>query len=220
MKTILMLILATLPSVEVPKITPENINKYFYEIALNREFSPERDNHMIKRWEGNIKVYCQGTWSKALKLELKKIIKDLKPLIGKRTIFLVKDKKLSNFIIYLGHGDNYVNLIKPMATKRIAENYGIFRASVYSNGVISKATMNVDIHRAKDLALQKHLLREEFTQALGLMNDSTMFPDSIFYSEFSKTTKYSTIDKILIRRLYSDKLKPGMKKKQVMKALK
>ncbi|NJL11596.1 MAG: DUF2927 domain-containing protein [Microscillaceae bacterium] len=59
-------------------------------------------------------------------------------------------------------------------------------------------------------ALQAHLLREELTQALGLVNDSWHCPQSIFYQGWTHTQSWAAIDRWLIRSLYHPKLKPGM----------
>ena len=69
--------------------------------------------------------------------------------------------------------------------------------------------MYVDINKANTLE-QKHLLREEFTQSLGLAKDSGLYDDSIFQSEWTSTTEYSTIDRDLIRLLYHPTMISGL----------
>ena len=56
----------------------------------------------------------------------------------------------------------------------------------------------------------KHVVLEELTQVLGLVNDAVEFQDSIFYDGFSSLTKLTDIDKLLIEMLYSDAVKPNM----------
>ena len=63
--------------------------------------------------------------------------------------------------------------------------------------------MYVDIYRANDQE-QKHLLREELTQSLGLFNDSYKYPESIFYQDWTTTTEYAQIDRELIDMLYNE----------------
>lgn len=75
--------------------------------------------------------------------------------------------------------------------------------------------MYVDIFRANETE-QKHLLREELTQSLGLGKDSPWYSDSIFQQTFStKTTEYAEIDKELIRLLYHPDMAIGLNKVQV-----
>ena len=66
---------------------------------------------------------------------------------------------------------------------------------------------------------RSHLIREELTQSLGLMNDSNKYKDSIFYQEWTDIAEYSEIDKAVIKLLYQKKIEPGMSKEQVLNAL-
>ena len=58
--------------------------------------------------------------------------------------------------------------------------------------------MYVDIYRANTIE-QRHLLREELTQSLGLAKDSFKYPNSIFQSSWTQTLNYMEIDKDMIR---------------------
>ena len=63
----------------------------------------------------------------------------------------------------------------------------------------------VDLNRTVgETEFQKHILREELTQSLGLFNDSEKYENSIFYDGYSTVTEYSEIDKELIDMLYNE----------------
>jgi hypothetical protein len=79
--------------------------------------------------------------------------------------------------------------------------------------------MYVDIVRANSTE-QKHLLREEFTQSLGLAKDSPLYMESIFQSAWTTTTEYAAIDKDLIRLLYHPDMGVGLNQAQVEEVLK
>jgi hypothetical protein len=64
--------------------------------------------------------------------------------------------------------------------------------------------MYVDIYRCTELDAQKHLLREELTQSLGLFNDSYKYENSIFQQRWTTTTEYADIDKKIIQILYNN----------------
>ena len=55
-----------------------------------------------------------------------------------------------------------------------------------------------------------HLIREELTQALGLLNDSYRYPDSIFFQRWTSVTEYAPIDRAVISLLYEDRVTVGM----------
>ena len=69
--------------------------------------------------------------------------------------------------------------------------------------------MYVDTDRANFIQA-KHLLREEFTQSLGLARDSDKYLNSIFQSAWTETLLYSDLDKDLIRLLYHPKISTGL----------
>ncbi|BCY11348.1 DUF2927 domain-containing protein [Actinoplanes sp. L3-i22] len=61
-----------------------------------------------------------------------------------------------------------------------------------------------------------HLLREQLTEGMGLLGATKKYRSSIFYGEYYPTvTKYSAIDKEVIRLLYSEAVQPGDDKARV-----
>ena len=79
--------------------------------------------------------------------------------------------------------------------------------------------MYVDIART-NLTEQKHLLREELTQSLGLARDSQKYSESIFQSAWTTTMEYALIDRDLIRLLYHPDMSIGLNETQVEVVLK
>ena len=66
---------------------------------------------------------------------------------------------------------------------------------------------------------RNHLILEELTQSLGLMNDSYQYGDSIFQSEWTETQSLANIDYELIYMLYNSSLSPGMVESDVRSVL-
>jgi hypothetical protein len=66
----------------------------------------------------------------------------------------------------------------------------------------SNVVLNTDNIRTVNHA--KHVLREELTQAMGLLNDSWKYPESMFYDGVSEPTEYAPIDRELIDILYNN----------------
>ena len=93
------------------------------------------------------------------------------------------------------------NNFDPNSKKYTNNNYGVF--VYYGKTYITRANVFVDIYRTKSINAQKHLLREEVTQSLGLFNDTYDYPNSIFYQGWTETTKYADIDVKLIKMLYN-----------------
>jgi hypothetical protein len=132
--------------------------------------------------------------------ELHRVVNELNEIINPIEIEVVENQNDANFIIYLTNENQYTQ-IEPEEKQKIINNWGLF--VVHGGKRIHKGTMYVDFERCTSIDGQKHLLREELTQSLGLMNDSYDYPESIFYQKWSETTEYSPIDRALIDMLYN-----------------
>lgn len=195
------------------EVSEETI-QYFKDIALGFEFGSASE--ITRRWADDIKIFADGSPSSELFTELNDIISELNALITQDIqIKLVGEQKLSNFHIYFGSGSSYAQRY-PSQSSYVGSNWGLF--SVFWNGAtneLNSGHMYVDINRANAL-VQRHLLREELTQSLGLAKDSPQYPLSIFQQDFStKTTKYAVIDKKLIYLLYHPTMQSGLNNSQV-----
>jgi hypothetical protein len=195
----------------------ESVVDYFKEVALGFEFGNE--SKITRRWEGNMKLFIGGKPTPALLAETNRIVGEINDLANNEfNVEVVSDSLQSNFYIFFGSGNSYAAIF-PAQSSFVASNWGLFSVSYPSSGVLFKGHMYVDINRA-NLIEQKHLLREELTQSLGLARDSDLYPESIFQQSFStKTTEYAPIDKDLIRLLYHPKMKVGLDRDQVDKLL-
>ena len=78
--------------------------------------------------------------------------------------------------------------------------------------------MYVDTNRANS-AEEKHLLREELTQSLGLARDSQRYDNSIFQKDWTTTNEYADIDRDVIRLLYHPQMQIGLNQISVEQVL-
>ena len=153
----------------------------------------------------------------ALDYILDTIINDLTPLMGSVKINVVKQKWAANFIAYIGSPTIYSTSIEPKTAPYIRYSNAMFWVYWSGRKHINKGSMWIDpTFSEKQL---KHVLREELTQSLGLMNDSFKYTNSIFYQGGSRVTSYSDIDKQIIKILYSNRISPGMSKGAVKQTI-
>jgi antitoxin component YwqK of YwqJK toxin-antitoxin module len=176
--------------------------EYFNEIAMGSEFGT--GDKLTRKWSHDVNVFIRGEYSPKLVSELDDVIFDLNSIISTIKIHKVSSKELANFIVYFGSAKGYAKAVALPAKKiaKLDSNYGSFYCKKNSE-TIKRCSMYVDTYRASP-EFQLHLVREEFTQALGLMNDSTRYASSIFFSDVSYTRRFSQIDVELIQFLYSD----------------
>jgi len=189
---------------------------YFKEIAIGSEYG--RGKKIVK-WTQNVKIFVMGEKIPELERELDKIIKELNQLIRPIKLQRVYNKSQANFQVFFGTVGQYLKDVEGNAGRYAKQNLAMFYVYYGKRGIINRGSMYVDTYTLKAKKARKHLLREELTQALGLMNDSYKYPKSVFYQKFSRSIEYTPVDKQVIRLLYSNQIKPGMSRQQVEQAL-
>lgn len=198
----------TLRDAEGRRIGLQEAKTYFMEVALQEEFY-KGQAPILRKWQGEIRYQVQGKASDALLQELQNIVEELSLLTG-LAIKQVNSAQKANLIIFFGKGKDYT-AIEPAAAAYVAANRGLFFFRNNAQGEILSATLYVETQDKKvSPKAQKHLLREELTQLLGLPNDSPRYPKSIFYQPWSLTTQYTPIDRFLIALLYHPALSVGL----------
>ncbi|MTI88850.1 MAG: DUF2927 domain-containing protein [Balneolaceae bacterium] len=204
---------------EQPLTKQEEAIAYFKDVALGMEFG--NVDEVTRKWQKDIFIYVEGEQDSTLMEELDIIIADLNDLIddGETTLSITHDPDSSNFSIFFGSGQEFESRFSP-AIGYTETNYGMFWLSWNPNNEIRQATMYVDIYRPKKVN-QRHLLREELTQSLGMAKDSPKYEDSIFNSSYSVSavTEYSEMDKDVIQLLYHPQMKTGLSVFQVQPVL-
>jgi len=213
---------ACVPTASTQRLNPQlskfelNVISYFKDIVLGSEFGDV--SSVVRKWNTDIKVFVNGSPSAELTTELEGIISELNSLTGNSLqIQRVTTKETANFVIFLGNARDYTNQY-PEVTSLVDANLGLFWLNWNGSQEIYKGHMYVDLNRT-NLSQQKHLLREELTQSLGLMNDSFEYPDSIFQQNPTTVTQFSKIDEELIKLLYNPQIVVGSTDSQVQSVL-
>jgi hypothetical protein len=197
-----------------PELTQYQLDviEYFKDIALGFEFG--NASRITRKWEVDMKIYVEGTLNDILRLELDRIIVELNELVTDGfQIRLVDEVSESNYFLFLGTGDEYAQLY-PDTADLVNANWGLFTVFWDEDDQLNSGRMYVDIERA-DTATQRHLLREELTQSLGLARDLGRYSESIFYSAPSTTIEFAEIDRDLIRLLYHPEMISGLGQTEV-----
>jgi len=201
-----------------PELTVYELSviEYFKDIALGFEFG--NTSEITRKWNSKMKILVGGSPSSEMLAELERIKIEINDLLTDGfTIEIVNDSIQSNYYIFLGSANNYVKIF-PNQSNLVGSNWGLFHVYWNSKNQLNEGHMYVDIDRANAIE-QKHLLREEFTQSLGLAKDSPQYIESIFQSEWTTTNEYADIDRDLIRLLYHPDMAAGLNAIQVEEVL-
>jgi hypothetical protein len=191
---------------------------YFKEIALGFEFDDVNYPEVTRRWKEDLVIFIGGEQPNELIQELNKIIAEINALVTNGfNISITSNRLQSNYYLFLGSHTDYIQQY-PGDSNLASSNYGLFIVGWDDDNNFYNGRMYVDTQRA-DLAAQKHLLREELTQSLGLAKDSNKYPNSIFQSAWTTTDSYLEIDKKLIELLYHPNMQTGLDANKVEKIL-
>ena len=190
---------------------------YFLETALGMEYD-SNSFPSLHRWTKDIKISFEGEPTTGDITTLKQVTSEVNCLLNDITLSMTltdDSDNTGNVQIYFVP-ENKFQEIEP---NYIPLNYGFFWLLWDATGAIYNARILI----ASDQINQQernHLIREELTQILGLMNDSWWYPESIFYQDWTTTTKYAPQDLSLISLLYDSQLYPGMNREQIKSILK
>jgi hypothetical protein len=204
-------------TIEPSRITGRINPKRFLQITLENEFDPSM-LPVIKRWHQDMIIEVRGEAPDFLLEELDRILLELNALIQEPQLRLAKAGEGANFIIFFGGAREYAK-IEPGSRFYTGTNFGLFYAYWNGSYEIYKGSMYVDLERTPTPEAKRHLLREELTQALGLMNDIQQEPESLFHGYWTETVEFSEEDRNRIRFLYHPQIQSGMSKDRVLRVL-
>ena len=180
---------------------------FFKQIALGAEYG--HTVKFTKKWNTPMRLYLAGEKNLALENELEQVIHSINALMeADFYVERVMDSLDSNFYVYLGGKQGFIDRF-PNNSSLVEDNQGLVTVHLNEKHEIIQGEVFVDLYRTS-LAEQQHLLWEEITQGLGLLNDIPYYPQSIFYQNHSVITEYMQNDKEVIRLLYHPKMVSGL----------
>ena len=183
---------------------------YFSAIALSAEYGDGGGE--VKKWATDVRIAVHGDPTDEDLAALDDVVADLDALIGPIEIEVVRSS--ANVDLYFAPEPEFDEI----APEYIPVNMGFFWTWWEGDGAITRARILVsttDITQTE----REHIIREEVTQSLGLMNDSYTYVDSIFYQGWTSPTEYTALDENIIEMLYLPEIAPGMAAADALEAL-
>lgn len=189
-----------------------NVINYFSEVALGFEYG--ESSAVTRKWTSAMKIFVAGNPSTVLRNELHLIADELNELANDGfQIQFVSTQAESNMYIYFGDEATYASLF-PKQASLLRGNSGLCTITWNGKNEIVRGRIFIKTSY-ENIVEQRHVIREELTQALGFGKDSPRYIESIFQSRFTTPLEFAPIDKELIRLLYSHNVVPGLTKEEV-----
>jgi hypothetical protein len=191
--------------------TQEQI-RYFMEVAIGAEYSNVKSAAKVRKWQEDLRIQVLGTPTNADLETLKTVVSEINELTN-GTIRLQLVTTNPNVTIHFAPEWKF----KQLEPNYQPINYGYFWTQ-WNNDTITSANILITSKQVTQKE-RSHLIREELTQALGLMQDSNRYADSMFYQPWTDVTQYSSLDRALIKMLYNPEIRPGMSQAQAIGVL-
>lgn len=190
------------------RYTTEQIN-YFLEVALGAEFGSS--DAVIRKWNEPVRIRVTGNPMAEDMRSLQTVVRDLNGLV--QGISLAIDSTNPNVEIVFAPEAEF---------RRYEPNYQPTNMGFgwiwWNQNTLNRARILIS---TTDVTQQErsHLIREELTQSLGLMQDSDRYTNSMFYQGWTDSTQFSAIDRAIISMLYRPEIQVGMTRSQAAQVL-
>lgn len=198
------------------------ITQSFYEIALGSEYG--NSPLIVQKWNKPIRIYVehQVADNKLHDELLNAHIKDLRS-ITQLDIARVNSASKANIRYYFTSQQKLPALVRSTSGKATLKHLkgSVCLATMRANssGIIQSAVVYIPVDQARMHAKLVSCIVEELTQVLGLLRDSDAVFPSIF-NDRSHNDSLTGLDIILLKILYSSKIKSGMGKVKLKPLLK
>ncbi|MGC6422290.1 MAG: DUF2927 domain-containing protein [Flavobacteriaceae bacterium] len=182
------------------------------EVSLGAEYG--NNIKLLKKWKEPMQLFVGSSLSDELEKELATVIQEIN-LLSNDGFYIEQtfDSLASNAYLFAG-GQAAFSRRVPTPSHLLNANNGLVQVTTNAAHQIERSIIYVDTQKTL-LSEQKHILREELTQGLGLLNDLKYYVESIFYEARSAGDSFSTNDREIIRLLYHPALVPGMDSLQI-----
>lgn len=149
-----------------------------------------------------------------------KLAGELSDIIAPLAISIVDDPVDADIRLYFDDQAALDAIARAEGFEFVPGNAGLFWGWWDNRGRLSRMVILIQDRWAADDPFMQHLLLEEMTQSLGLMNDSPRFPESVVYetpTSSGSATTLGDLDTQTLSLLYS--LRPGVRKCSVKRAI-
>lgn len=183
---------------------------YFAEVALGAEYGTSAK--VVRKWAGDVLVEVFGVPDEDDLAALDAVLADLRTLMPGRRIERVEEG--GNLEIHFAPEDQFATIDPNYQST----NYGFFWVWWGGDNLLLRSRVLISTTDISQEA-RSHLIREEVTQSLGMMNDSWRYPESIYYQGWTRTRDYADIDRRVIEMLYRDEIEAGMTAEEALEVL-
>jgi hypothetical protein len=197
----------------------KKFEEWALDVILGQEFG--KSEFVVHRWKTAPTVSVFGA-DERQKKTVQESVAHLNQVLSKtrfgRIEFTDDEDDNADLLIYFAPIRSFAEIAKKHDFKLMVNNEGCFSLKWNAQKEITNGYVLLASDRLRRQSDLRHIVLEEITQSMGLMNDSSTFRNSIFYAGKGGPEKLTQQDQLLLRILYSN-LKPGAKRPTVLAAI-
>lgn len=179
------------------------LERHVLSVLTSNEYGSSRSRTV--RWAHSPTLALIGGTPEQRKLA-EDIAASLSKEIAPLSISLTADPAEADIRLYLDRPEVLTGIAVEEGFTFVPGNAGLFWCWWDLKGRLTRTVILIEDTWGADSPWMQHLMLEEMTQSLGLMNDTTLFPESVFYETDTSpgsATSLPELDARTISLLYS-----------------
>jgi Protein of unknown function (DUF2927) len=210
-------------AIERTSFSNEEIKDGFFKTAFRAELQFDRPAERIRKFDESIRVFIADRNSSHRRAEIAAIVGDIRAHVNHLDVAVTSDRKNANLIVML---------VKSRDVDRtIRSRYGDAAAKKIQRSLQPQCLSGIGKDRSFRIRQAEVIVPvdsgdfqfydcayEELLQALGLVNDDSTVPWTMF-NDNVQMGFFDVYDQYLVNILYDQRIRPGMTKAEVEKLL-
>ena len=153
----------------------------------------------------------------SLHRELEPLILEINQILSDIELNIVTIEDEANYYIFVNSAEKYLEFYPDTRVESLKTG-GVFNTYGNLDYEITHGSIYIDLDTAES-NIGKFTLRKLLSHSLGIHHQSRRYENSVFAVNRRSINGYSDLDKIIIERLYSKRIKAGMDKLELDNAL-
>lgn len=195
----------------------------FYKIALRAELQFDRRVERIRKFDEPVRVFVVNRGAPDRRAEIAKIVADIHAHVQHLDLAMTDDRQAANFVVTLVDRRDLAQTIR--------SHYGREKAKQIQQSLDPQCLSGIGKDQSYRIRRAEAILPvddgefsfydcayEELLQALGLVNDDSSVPWTMF-NDAVQMGFFDVYDEYLVNILYDPRIRPGMTKRELDRLL-
>jgi len=208
-------------SAERTSFSNDEIREGFFKTAFHAELQFDKRVERIRKFDEPVRVFVDNRGPPDRGTDIASIVADIRARVNHLDLAITSDRQAANFIVMLVPRRDFAQTVR--------SRYGANQAKQIQNSLHPECLSGIGKDRTYRIRRAEVILPvdadefrfydcayEELLQGLGLINDDSSVPWTMF-NDHVQMGFFDTYDQYLVNILYDPRIRPGMAKAEVEK---